>query len=158
MPLHSDQSFVAPQPWTQPWSVNIIWCLTDVHADNGATCFIPGSHYWRTRADVPADAASRLIPFEAKAGSFVVMDGRVWHTSGANVTADEERCMMFGHYSASFLRAQVNWNVALSEGVKAGLSESMRAWLGLDLIPNVPAAFLIQEGVEQYATATVKAR
>lgn len=158
MPLHSDQSFVAPQPWAQPWSVNIIWCLTDVHGANGATCFIPGSHHWRTRADVPADAASRLVPFEAKAGSFVVMDGRVWHTSGANVTADEERCMMFGHYSASFLRAQVNWNVALSEGVKAGLSESMRAWLGLDLIPNVPASFLIQEGIEQYATATVKAR
>lgn len=158
MPLHSDQSFVAPQPWAQPWSVNIIWCLTDVHAANGATCFIPGSHHWRTRADVPADALSRLTPFEAKAGSIVVMEGRVWHTSGANVTADEERCLLFGYYSVSFLRAQVNWNVALSEEVKAGMSQPMRAWLGLDLIPNVPAAFLIQEGVEEYATATVKAR
>ncbi len=156
MPLHSDQSFVAPQPWSQPWSVNIIWCLTDVHAANGATCFIPGSHRWRTRTDVPVDAVSRLIPFEAKAGSLIVMDGRVWHTSGANVTADEERCMMFGHYTPSFLRPQVNWNVALSEGVKAGLTAEMRAWLGLELIPNVPAAFLIQEGLEDYATASAK--
>lgn len=158
MPLHSDQSFVAPQPWTQPWSVNIIWCLTDVHADNGATCFIPGSHHWRTRADIPADAASRLTPFEAKAGSIVVMEGRVWHTSGANVTADEERCCLFGYYSASFLRAQVNWNVALSQEVQAGLPERMRAWLGLDLIPNVPSDFLMREGVDDMATASAKPR
>ena len=158
MPIHSDQSFVAPQPWAQPWSVNIIWCLTDVRADNGATRFIPGSHHWRTRADVPADAASRLTAFEAKAGSIVVMEGRVWHTSGANITADEQRCCLFGYYSASFLRAQVNWNVALSDGVKADLSPRMRAWLGLDLIPNLPASFLIEEGVADFATASAKGR
>jgi ectoine hydroxylase-related dioxygenase (phytanoyl-CoA dioxygenase family) len=156
MPLHSDQSFVAPQPWAQPWSVNIIWCLTDVHAANGATCFIPGSHLWRTRADVPADAHARLTPFEAKAGSIVVMEGRVWHTSGANVTADEERCCLFGYYSASFLRAQVNWNVALSEDVKAGMSDRMKAWLGLDLLPNFPESFIIQEGKADFATASAK--
>jgi ectoine hydroxylase-related dioxygenase (phytanoyl-CoA dioxygenase family) len=154
MPIHSDQSFVAPQPWAQPWSVNIIWCLTDVHAANGATLFIPGSHHWRTRGEVPGDARARLIPFEAKAGSIVVMEGRVWHTSGANVTTDEERCCLFGYYSASFLRAQVNWNVALSDGVKAGLSAPMRAWLGLDLLPNFPESFLIQEGVADMAAAS----
>lgn len=156
MPLHSDQSFVAPQPWAAPWSVNIIWCLTDVHAANGATCFIPGSHHWRTRGDVPADAWSRLTPFEAEAGSVVVMEGRVWHTSGANITADEERCCLFGYYSASFLRAQVNWNVALSDEVKAGLSDDMKAWLGLDLLPNFPASFMIQDGVADMAAASAK--
>jgi fumagillin biosynthesis dioxygenase len=156
MPLHSDQSFVAPQPWAQPWSVNIIWCLTDVHPDNGATLFVPGSHRWRTRAEVPPDAMTRLIPFEAKAGSIVVMEGRVWHTSGANITDDEERCCVFGYYSASFLRAQVNWNVALSEEVKAGMSPQMKAWLGLDLLPNLPASFMIEEGVEEFATASAK--
>ncbi len=156
MPIHSDQSFVAPQPWAQPWSVNIIWCLTDVHANNGATLHILGSHRWRTRADVPADAMAQLVPFEAKAGSIVVMEGRVWHTSGANITADEQRCCLFGYYSASFLRTQVNWNVALSPQVQAGMPPQMRAWLGLDLIPNVPASFLMQEGMDTYETASVK--
>lgn len=158
MPLHSDQSFVAPQPWSAPWSVNIIWCLTDVHAANGATRFVPGSHHWRSRDQVPADAHSRLRAFEARAGSIVVMDGRIWHTSGANVTADEERCCLFGYYSASFLRAQVNWNVALSEEVKAGMSERMKAWLGLDLLPNFPRSFLIQDGVADMAAASGRGR
>jgi fumagillin biosynthesis dioxygenase len=156
MPVHSDQSFVAPEPWAQPWSVNIIWCLSDVHADNGATLFIPGSHKWRHRSEVPADARARLIPFEAKAGSIVVMEGRVWHTSGANITADEERCCLFGYYSASFLRAQVNWNVALSEPVKAGMDAAMRAWLGLDLLPNFPASFTISDGLGSFAAASAK--
>jgi hypothetical protein len=148
MPLHSDQSFVAPEPWSEPWACNIIWCLTDVRFANGATLFIPGSHRWRTRGDIPADAMKHLRPFEAKAGSFVVMEGRMWHTSGANVTADEDRCCLFGYYSAAFLRPQVNWNVALSPAVQGSLDQSMRDMLGLDLLPKLPPTFTIERGLD----------
>jgi ectoine hydroxylase-related dioxygenase (phytanoyl-CoA dioxygenase family) len=136
MALHSDQSLVVPEPWLAPWSVNIIWCLTDVTRENGATLFIPGSHRWRTRADVPADAVSRLRPFEARAGSIVVMEGRMWHTSGANVTPDQDRALLFGYYSAPFLRPQVNWNACLSAENQASLSPQMRQWLGLEITAN----------------------
>jgi hypothetical protein len=44
MMIHSDQSFVAPEPWSSPWALNVIWCLHDVHRDNGATLYLPGSH------------------------------------------------------------------------------------------------------------------
>ncbi|MEW5683497.1 MAG: phytanoyl-CoA dioxygenase family protein [Pseudomonadota bacterium] len=136
MALHSDQSLVVPEPWIQPWALNIIWCLTDVTFENGATLFIPGSHRWRTRADVPPDADKRLRPFEARAGSIIAMDGRVWHTSGANITADQDRALLFGYYSRAFLRPQVNWNAALSPDTQAGLDRQMRAWLGLDADAN----------------------
>lgn len=136
MALHSDQSLVVPEPWTQPWAVNIIWCLTDVYKENGATLFVPGSHRWTRRSDVPADADRLLRPFEAKAGSIVVMEGRMWHTSGANVTKDQDRALLFGYYSAPFLRQQVNWNVGLSPQTQAGLSPQMREWLGLELNAN----------------------
>ena len=136
MALHSDQSLVVPEPWLAPWAVNIIWCLTDVCFENGATLFIPGSHLWRTRADVPADADQRLRPFEAKAGAIVVMDGRMWHTSGANITQDQDRALLFGYYTAPFLRPQVNWNAVLSPETQAGLGPRMRDWLGLGPTAN----------------------
>ena len=131
MALHSDQSLVVPAPWVQPWAMNIIWCLTDVSFENGATLFVPGSHQWRTRADVPPDANRRLRPFEAKAGSIIAMEGRLWHTSGANITADQDRALLFGYYTKPFLRPQVNWNAALSAETQASLTPRMQAWLGL---------------------------
>jgi len=136
MALHSDQSLVVPEPWLQPWALNIIWCLTDVSFENGATLFIPGSHRWQTRAEIPADADRRLRPFEAKAGAIIAMDGRMWHTSGANVTADQDRALLFGYYTRPFLRPQVNWNACLSASTQAGLDQRMRGWLGLDITAN----------------------
>lgn len=136
MALHSDQSLVVPEPWVHPWAMNIIWCLTDVTFENGATLFIPGSQTWRTRDEVPPDAYKRLQPFEAKAGSIVAMEGRIWHTSGANITADQDRALMFGYYTKPFLRPQVNWNACLPDDVQREASPRMRRWLGLDVDAN----------------------
>jgi ectoine hydroxylase-related dioxygenase (phytanoyl-CoA dioxygenase family) len=136
MALHSDQSLVAPEPWLQPWSVNIIWCLTDAYFENGATMFIPGSHHWRSHAEVPPDAAKQLRAFEAKAGSVVVMEGRVWHTSGANITQDQDRALLFGYYSAAFLRPQTNWALTIPQEVWPQLSPQMLTWLGLEALGN----------------------
>jgi hypothetical protein len=138
MMVHSDQSLVMPEPWLAAHAMNIIWCLTDVRADNGATLHVPGSHRFTTAADVPADAAAHLVPFTAGAGSIIAMEGRVWHTSGRNVTADEDRAMLFGFYSQPFVRPQWNHNAGLSAQTQARCSELMRYRLGLDVWQNVP--------------------
>lgn len=140
MALHADLAFILPEPWLHPWSVNVIWCLTDVHPDNGATRYIPGSHRWSTMAEVPADASEMLVPFTAEAGSLVVMDGRLWHSSGNNVTADEERALLFGYYSASFLRPMINWSLAIPAEAQAAASPVLRGLLGLDIFANVSNA------------------
>jgi ectoine hydroxylase-related dioxygenase (phytanoyl-CoA dioxygenase family) len=140
MKPHSDQSIVVPEPWLQPWSMNIIWCLNDLHAANGATLYLPKSHKIAWARDAPADPRAGMQPFEAPAGSVIAMDGRVWHTSGANMTEREERALLFGYYSRDFIRPQSNWNAALSPTTIASLSPQMRAWLGLGATANMSLA------------------
>jgi ectoine hydroxylase-related dioxygenase (phytanoyl-CoA dioxygenase family) len=135
--VHSDQSVVAPEPWLQPWTVNIIWCLSDVRADNGATLRVPGSHRFTTRAELPDDLDQRLVAFEASAGSVIVMEGRVWHTSGANVTEHEDRPLLFAYYTKPFVRPQWNFTAALRPAVQATFSPTMRYRLGLDIGLNL---------------------
>jgi 5-dehydro-6-demethoxyfumagillol dioxygenase len=138
MVVHSDLAAVIPPPWTEPLSVNVIWCLTDVHRDNGATLHIPGSHHYRTVSELPADPVAHMVPFEAGAGSLVVMEGRVWHTSGRNTTADEDRALLFGYYTKPFIRPQWNFTASLAPEVRAAMAPIMRYRLGLDVTLNMP--------------------
>ena len=71
-----------------------------------------------------------------KSGSIIAMDARVWHTSGANTTADVDRPLLFGYYSAPFLRQQVNWTAKLPQDVKDDLNEELQQRLGLGATAN----------------------
>lgn len=137
MNLHADQALVVPPPWNEAWTMNIIWCLDDVHEGNGATRYVPGSHRFRNFDDVPDDALLHSRAFEAKAGSIIAMDGRLWHTSGRNVSVDERRAMLFAYYAMDFIRPQTNHEAALSSGTKAALDDDARALLGLGAAANV---------------------
>ncbi len=136
MPIHSDQALVMPGPWSECWAMNIIWCLDDVHPANGATRYIPGSHRWSRIEDVPSDLEGRLKAFTAPAGSIIVMEGRVWHTSGVNSTQNERRAMAFAYYTRGFLRGQVNWDVTLSDQAKTRLDDDARQLLGMGPLSN----------------------
>jgi hypothetical protein len=131
MGLHSDQSLVTPEPWLTVNALNCIWCLNDCYFENGATLYIPGSNKWERRSEIPKSANKMLKPFEAKAGSIIVMDGRVWHTSGANTTKDQDRALLFGYYTAPFLRQQVNWTKKLSKEIQESLSPELFERLGV---------------------------
>ncbi|KAK4947680.1 hypothetical protein LTR10_013626 [Elasticomyces elasticus] len=139
MGLHSDMALVVPDPWKEIWALNVIWCLTDMYFENGATLYIPGSNKWEYESQIPTDARKLLKPFTAKAGSIVIMDGRVWHTSGEN-TSKEDRALLFGYYTAPFLRQQVNWTAKLDEITRENLSDDMKNWLGLGVNGNLGRA------------------
>jgi ectoine hydroxylase-related dioxygenase (phytanoyl-CoA dioxygenase family) len=136
MGIHSDQALIAPEPWMDRWAINIIWCFGDIRPENGATLYVPGSHLSATRADLPADLEGALVPFTASAGSIAVMDGRAWHTSGANVTEAEDRPLAFAYYTKPFLRPQMNWTASLRRDVRQTFSPKMRHRLGLDWMLN----------------------
>ena len=131
MNAHNDQSTLMPEPWPERYCMNAIWCLDDTDEGNGATRYLPGSHRYTCFAEVPDDPASGMVPFEASAGSVILMDGRMWHTSGANTSTTRERPLLFAFYARSFLRHQANWGRALSRETKRELSPQLKEWLGL---------------------------
>ncbi len=159
MNLHSDQALVIPGPWLHPWAMNVIWCLDDVHAGNGATRYLPGSHRFTTAEEVPENALEQTLPFEAPAGSFVAMEGRLWHTSGCNTSADEQRRMMFAYYSADFIRPQANWALCLPPDVVAAMDDRTKALFGVTPIGNtrIGAAMTRLPGTERNEAQIVAA-
>ncbi|KAL9623580.1 MAG: hypothetical protein Q9160_002036, partial [Pyrenula sp. 1 TL-2023] len=137
MALHSDQSIVLPEPSLNVWAVNVIWCLTSMNKDNGATQYIPGSNKGTRWEDVPANGPDLLVPFEADAGDIVVLDGRLWHTSGRNITQNEDRAILFAYYSAPYMRQLVNWTARLPRELQETMSPKLKDLFGLSDIGYV---------------------
>ena len=131
MNVHNDQSTVMPEPWLRRETMNAIWCLDDVDEENGATRYLPGSHRFTCFAEVPDDPRPDMVAFRAPAGAVIYMDGRLWHTSGANRSTDRPRALLFAFYAAAYLRPQTNWFQCLDADTQAGLSPPARRWFGL---------------------------
>lgn len=128
MVLHADQIFV-PTPWpTEPQGANAAWCLDDFTADNGATCFVPGSHLLHRPPAADDDVVA--VPMEAAAGSLVVFESRLWHRTGHNSTREQRRAGLFGWYTRPIYRTQENWFLSLTPSVRQFASDELLVLLG----------------------------
>lgn len=135
MNAHCDQSTIMPEPWLELACLNVIWCLDDIDEENGATRYLPGSHRFTRFSEVPSDPKVGMRSFEARAGSAIVMHGRMWHTSGENASADRERVMLFAFYAQGYLRLQANWWQIIPNNMLEGFTPELRERLGLT-VPN----------------------
>jgi len=128
MVFHADQLYM-PQPWRGPQGANVVWLIDDFTEANGATRVVPGSHRWN-RTPGPDDAGIDTVPLEAPAGTMCVMEGRVWHRTGNNVTADQHRGGIFAWYTIPIYRTQENWFLALDPIVVQNASDTLLELLG----------------------------
>ena len=82
--LHADHAgWSFPEPYPHPSEVpaiNITWLMTDYTAEDGATAFVPGSHFFR-RLPIGLEGEDRMVPLEAPRGTLVVWGANTWHGS-----------------------------------------------------------------------------
>jgi fumagillin biosynthesis dioxygenase len=128
MQLHADQGYVLP-PWPDtPLACNVAWLLDDFTVENGGTRFVPDSHLRGRGPD--ADEIVDVAAIEAPAGSMMVMDGRLWHQTGANQAEGGQRAALFGYYVLRWLRPQMSWNTTLWPETVAQLAPEFLHLLG----------------------------
>lgn len=125
--IHADQCYM-PEPWAAPHGVNIAWCIDDFFHANGATLVAPRSHLMN-RCHRPDEILPEFVPVEAKAGSMIVMDGRVWHTAGRNLSG-RPRAGIFNWYTLPIYLPQENWFLSLNPAIRQFGSEKLQTLLG----------------------------
>jgi ectoine hydroxylase-related dioxygenase (phytanoyl-CoA dioxygenase family) len=130
--VHADQSFV-PEPWPPyPLVANAMWMLDDFTPENGATRIVPGSHKLASQPDFSM-TAEQTTPVCGPAGTVMVFDGRLWHQTGPNTTADERRHGILAYYCRPFMRQQENWFLSVDPDVLANADPRLKHMLGYDI-------------------------
>ena len=130
MGLHSDQGY-APRSIDLALTMNVMWMLVDFTDENGATRLVPGSH--RVQAEPPGDEPVRTIAGTGPAGTALVFDGRIWHGTGANTTADELRYGVLTYFCRPWLRPQENYTLSTHPDVLADADPDLLRLLGFQV-------------------------
>ena len=139
-PLHADMSYM-PEPWGGIQGINIVWCVDDFTDDVGATRIVPGSHLRNTKPRA-ADQDVETVPLEAPAGSMIAMEGRVWHGTGRNTSADRTRAGIFSWFTLPIYLPQENWWLTLDQSIRKYGSDELKVLFGY----KVMAGFGLQFG------------
>lgn len=111
--LHQDQSDALDS--LSPTLVNVLTAITDLDEETGGTLVIPGSHATLSEAVREGKPVGKLPPainLDAKAGTMVIIDGRVLHGTGINHT-DSPRIVMLNAMQKPYLRQQENWMLSV---------------------------------------------
>jgi ectoine hydroxylase-related dioxygenase (phytanoyl-CoA dioxygenase family) len=111
--LHQDQGNALDS--ISPMMVNVLTAITDLDETTGGTLLIPGSHTVLAEALRQGKPVGKLPPainLDAKAGTMVIIDGRVLHGTGINHT-DSPRIVMLNAMQKPWLRQQENWMLSV---------------------------------------------
>jgi len=94
--LHMDESMAPFVDENAPFTVNTMYIMDDLRAENGGTLVVPGSHKILSRRG-SENALSEVMPpainLEAPAGTVMIFEGRLLHGTGVN-QLDEERIIL----------------------------------------------------------------
>ncbi|KAL0940037.1 uncharacterized protein CTRU02_206647 [Colletotrichum truncatum] len=140
MQLHTDQSSKTPPQRNMALGLNISFYLVDVTDTNGATRVYPRSHNGNIAAS-NIWTVEGSVPVEGPAGTAIVFDNRLWHTTGPNRAKEDdvtkERPVILLHFVRSFVRAGENHYLSMRKDVEAKLPDRQKAFFGFRKIPGI---------------------
>lgn len=115
-----------------PCACNVMYCLNDYTELNGATRIVPMSHHTGLQPppDIPHIVSS--IAAEARAGSAIVFDGRLWHGTGAN-RSNGPRIGLLATYCGPQFRTQENYTLGIDPAVLEQATPELLARLGFKI-------------------------
>jgi len=96
MHWHSDHPYHMAPPWPKDvLACQSLWFLDDFTDENGATALVPKSHKKNHKPDIPLNEPHPdQILAEAPAGSLLLFDARLWHSSRGNRTKQNRSCVI----------------------------------------------------------------
>jgi len=133
MGLHSDTDFTRPY-LDFPCFTRIMWFLDDFDEEVGATRVVPRSHVLGRGPTKDGSVAYESVPALGPAGSLMVFDGRLYHGTGANTSADRERAGLIAGYVQPWMRPMSFFPMILDPEVMAGASERVRTLCGYSTV------------------------
>ena len=108
---------------------NAMWMISDFTADNGATLVVPGSHLWGRLPHTTDNPDIPLVPVVGVAGTVAVFEGRIWHSTGANVS-DTARLGVLSYFCGGQFRQQENLTMGTDPAILKEASPDLLELLG----------------------------
>ncbi|GAA5908772.1 hypothetical protein JCM6882_008203 [Rhodosporidiobolus microsporus] len=126
--LHRDDALyhnILPRAdvWTKEREVSILnfVALSKVTAENGGTCFIPGSHLWGEYDELPGADHPDLLKAEMDVGDTFIMLCSTWHGGGHNQAVpgspNSVRTLCQIGFVRGYLRQEENQAIVLDQDV-----------------------------------------
>ncbi len=128
--LHQDQDIALDA--RSPLTINVMTTITDLDEVSGGTLIIPGSHRILSdavRMQKPVGKLPPAINLDAPAGTVVITDGRLLHSTGINHT-DTPRVVMLNGMQHPVIRQQENWMLSVSPEVLKRASPKLLQRMG----------------------------
>lgn len=130
---HFGETVTERPPMIQPAvACNVMWMLTDFTKENGATHVLPGSQQFGRQPDMERDTFDDWVPGLAPAGTAMIFEGRVWHSTGSNVSASS-RIGALTYFCAPQFRQQENLVSGTKQEVLDNASQELLGLLGFKL-------------------------
>ena len=127
--LHID-SYI-PAAGDRTWAMQVVFVLEDMTINNGCTIVVPGSHKSNRYTDRELVKTKAL---EAKAGSLVIWDSRLWHGTEEN-TAKMSRWLLIATFTSWWIKQSMDIPRSLPDEIYKKLSPQQKAMLGFCSIP-----------------------